>query len=226
MDFTCFPGGLKDGKAWCCTKRCWSISIYLIIESICNILQPLVNHSFFSPFVVSSPNWLESLCSTCLWAGHTITRVWKYKNNSNPRVLLLQSLEPFLRCFFLSQSSNWTVTPASQWAESRWHQLRVFRDENGRFHALMLTVLLSTLRSGNGAEREKGSRATIWPTFMECYFSSHFSLQHLYLLDVHVLLAFSLCLRGSRKNVYNGFSSLGGEQFPRMARGNLHEATV
>lgn len=47
MDFTCFPGGLKDGKAWCCTKRCWSIPIYLIIESICNVLQPLVNHSFF-----------------------------------------------------------------------------------------------------------------------------------------------------------------------------------
>lgn len=146
-------------------------------------------------------------------------------------MLLLQSLEPFRGCFFLSQSSNWTVTPASQWAESRWHQLRVFRDENGRFRALMLTVLLSTLRCGNGAEREKRKQGHYLTNiygmlFFLSFFTPTLCSVNLYLLNVHVLLAFSLCLRGSRKNVYNGFSSLGGEQFPRMARGNLHEAAV
>ena len=74
-------------------------------------------------------------------------------------------------CLSYYQADNWTVTPASQWAESRWKQqslsgvtteiaLWVYRDANGRFHALTLTALLSKQRGECGGERKQEA----WPS--------------------------------------------------------------
>lgn len=100
--------------------------------------------------------YVQRVSELATWAdksqGHLMPKLWVLSLPSLSSVTLVGFL-----CLSYYRADNWTVTLASQWAKSRWQRqslsgitteniFRVFRDENGRFHALTLTVLLSKLQ--------------------------------------------------------------------------------